>query len=112
MLSDIYLNGALYANNSVVFFDEIGEEEDSLQCRTPASCCKTSAVGEWHYPDGRTISTKSAGEDFYRTRDDSGNVMLNRRNNAQQPKGMYTCVVPNLRGVLTTLAIALFSPEG
>lgn len=109
----LFLDGTLYANNSAIFIDEIGEDTLSLKCHTTRpNCCKENVQGEWYYPDGSLVPTRGAGQDFYRNRDDDGYVRLNRRNNAQSPRGVYYCVLPDIRGVLTRISVFIYSPAG
>lgn len=79
---------------------------------TRPNCCKSAYIGEWYYPDGQSVPTRAAGEEFYRNRDDSGNVLLHRRNNARSPVGVYYCELPDHNGVLTRLSVGIYSPEG
>lgn len=111
--ADLVLNSIFHTNNSVIFFDEIGEGNSALYCHTTNSnCCKRNSLGEWYYPDGTLVPINGERADFYRNRDDSGNVKLNRRNNAVTPKGVFYCITPNDRGVLTRMNVALYLPTG
>lgn len=111
--ADFFFNGAHYANNSVILLDDLGEEDEALHCRTTRpNCCKTAGVGDWYYPNGQLVPTKNVGDNFYRNRDDEGNVKLNRINNAQSPKGRYKCGIVDDRGILVYLNLVIYSAEG
>lgn len=58
------------------------------------------------------MGLRGSTDNFYRNRDDSGNVKLNRRNNAQGPRGTYVCVVLDSRGNSMRLVMQVYSPEG
>ena len=95
----IFLNGSWLANNSIVTFGDIGEDNCALLCYTNLSqCCNISnsgfRVGEWYFPNKTTVKTKGEdNKDFYRNRG-TRVVRLNRRNNAMTPTGIFCCVIP------------------
>lgn len=101
-------------NNTVLRIEDIGENDDAVICRTDLRPCCASLSnrhGEWYYPDGRLVPNYGAGEDFYRNRGDDGTVRLNRRNNAQQPAGVFRCEVPDRNRRLQKLTLGVVSPD-
>ena len=48
-------------------------------------------IGEWYFPNGMTVDGMG---DVYRRRSRSV-VLLNRRNNATLPSGIYHCEIPD-----------------
>ena len=94
-----FFNGRVHPNNSIVFLSDIGESSSALFCLTDRTrCCSITAGGErhgaWKFPNGSEIMQESMGGDIYRTRSYSS-VILNRRNNAVGPTGIYTCEIPD-----------------
>ena len=107
-LPEFSLNEVPQANNSLIFIDNIGEGTYALRCHTTRRpCCKWPVFGEWYFPDGTSVSNKLSGGDFYRNRDNDGGVMLNRRNNAQSPKGRFKCSIPDNQGVVTHISVVI-----
>ena len=113
-----FLNGMLYPNNSVVALTDIGEAADiededtmtALFCLTDlAACCRgadtgSDGVGEWVLA-GQTEAVPannaaSSDSSFTRGRAPSA-VLLNRRNNAAGPTGIFTCHIPDGSGPRT-----------
>ena len=78
--------------------DNITEGGLALLCLTDKKdCCSLREVaqgnpriGEWYFPDGMTVDSG----DVYRKRSRSV-VLLNRRNNATLPSGVYQCEIPD-----------------
>ncbi len=110
------LGGVPYPNNSVVALRDIGDAAPlSLYCLTTnTSCCRGQdggSAGAWFLP-GQTdpvVSRNSeAGRtaDFNRGRGPSA-VLLNRRNSATGPSGVYTCEIPDASGQQQTLYIGV-----
>ena len=115
------LNGTTYQNNSCVTLEDIGEGGDALLCRTKhVACCippytgNESALGDWFFPNGTTIPSKtvnsSSGEqwDFYRTRSRSV-VHLNHRRGGVE--GVYRCEMPDSNNVNQTIYIGLYTAK-
>lgn len=98
-----------YSNNSQVSIEKIGEAENALSCRTKhAECCKTSRSGEFIYPNGTIVPIKKAGYGFYRDREDSGEVRLNRaEETGMLPLGKFHCEIPDPNGDIQSLYITL-----
>ena len=80
--------------------DNIGINEAALLCITDNTGCCNNIIrkGEFFYPNGSTVSTNGAGNDFYRNRGDQL-IRLHRRNNGQAPSGQYKCEIPDASGV-------------
>ena len=99
-------------NNSVVVITDIetGADGSRLICTTTfRPCCKDGQHGEWYYPDGTMVPGSSAGEDFYRSRSNNGEVLLNRRNNAISPTGIFHCELPVSDNVIQTLYVGVYA---
>ena len=110
-----FLNGMLYPNNSVVALTDIGEAADigdentALFCLTDlTACCRgadtgSDGVGEWVLAGqiGTAPGANAPGDSsFTRGRAPSA-VLLNRRNNAVGPTGIFTCHIPDGSGPRT-----------
>ena len=114
----MFLKGKVYANNSNIFLNDIGErfrynlspgevhEDGSLHCVTDLSTCcvgsyRYNREGHWFYPNGTEVRVHPfiywEGAAFYRNRGNHGTVHLNRANNNVTPTtGIYCCVVPDI----------------
>ena len=95
------LRGIHATNNSYVDIDDIGEGAALLCVTDLTQCCRGidtpgegGALGEWFYPNGTDVEIKDSGDDFCRNRGPSV-VLLNHRNNAPFPTGLYCCEVPD-----------------
>ena len=103
-----------YSNNSVVTITDIGEGDMSLYCITLRNeCCRSSDGGErgdWFLPgrDGAVEDTSST--DFIRRREPRAAV-LDRRNNAVAPIGLYRCEVPDADNTTQSLYIGLYTND-
>ena len=108
-----YLKGELYSNNSIVNITNIGTGEDALHCITDReSCCRShdgGESGEWYQPGQMAVSENGrvSREDFSRNRGPSS-VLLNRRNGATSPTGLYRCEVLDSGGVSQSVYIGLY----
>ena len=99
------LDGITYLNNTIVLITDIGEDNDALLCMTVKSdCCRSSAVGEFYYPNNNTAVGYSQVNSLYRNRDTQV-VRLNRRNNALSPTGVYRCQIPDSSGRMQNIYI-------
>ncbi len=108
----------MYPNNSIVTIIDIGVGDNALFCLSnSSSCCRSRdgvPGGKWFLPgdssllngDGETISTA----DFSRSRRSSA-VLLNRRNNAIGPEGLYRCDVIDTRNINKTLYIGIYTVD-
>ena len=109
------LDGVLYPNNSAVALADIGEDLLALYCLTNLATCCTDAeggvAGEWFLP-GQTqavIGVDAQGADsavFTAARAPSA-VLLNHRNNAGGPTGIFTCRIPDGSGQVRTAYIGV-----
>ncbi len=109
-----YLNGQMYPNNSIVTITDIEVGDNALFCLSnSSSCCRSRdgmARGQWFLPGGSS-SISGNGEsfsmaNFSRSRRPSA-VLLNRRNNAIGPEGLYRCDVIDARNITQTLYIGI-----
>lgn len=99
------LHGTIYANNSLIPINGIGETDfealsnsHELQCVTDKLlCCRSARTGEWYFPNGNRVSIRGYAEafQFYRNRGDDGTINLNRPSNVVMPTGQFCCVVPD-----------------
>ena len=108
-----FLNGRVLPNNSVVLLSDIGEGSSALFCLTDRTrCCSTIAGGErrgaWRFPNGSEIMQ---GGDFHRNRSHSS-VILNRRNDAVGPTGIYKCAIPDSTNTNRALHVLLNTIRG
>ena len=109
------LDGVLYPNNSAVALADIGEDLLALYCLTNLTTCCTDVeggvAGEWFLP-GQTqavIGVDAQGADsadFTAARAPSA-LLLNRRNNAGGPTGIFTCRIPDGSGQVRTAYIGV-----
>ena len=106
------LGDMTYLNNSAVIIEEIGEGVmNSLKCTTAYDrCCQTVRLGEFYYPNNDFVNIESQAisrrEMFYRTRS-SGSISLNKQSGDPAPLGRYRCEIPDGRGILQNLYIAI-----
>ena len=90
---------------------------DPLVCATQFTpCCGTppNRYGEWYYPNGTSVPICITFYHFYRVRRDStvnllGGALLNRRFNALDPTGIFSCIIPDADGVEQTLYVGLYT---
>ena len=126
-----YNSTAVYANNSVIDINLVGEDFEGIQitdggaleCHTDdTTCCRGIdnppngiGRGEWYYPDGTAVpSPDDAGNataSFYRTRDHMF-IRLNRRPGTVQPTGVYQCQIPGAGNVNIVRYIMLTNSGG
>ncbi len=108
----------MYPNNSIVTITDIGIGDNALFCLSNSnSCCRTRdgmASGEWFLPGGSS-SINGSGEssstaDFSRSRRSSA-VLMNRRNNAVGPEGLYSCDVIDARNITKSLFIGIYTVD-
>ncbi len=97
---------------------DIGVGDNALFCLTNStSCCRLRngvASGEWFLPGG-TSPIASGGEshsiaNFSRSRRSSA-VLLNRKNNAIRPEGLYRCDVIDARNINQSLYIGIYTVD-
>ena len=110
-----FLNGRVLPNTSIVLLSDIGEGSSALFCLTDRTrCCSTTTGGErrgdWRFPNGGEVMQESMGGDIYHDRS-YNSVILNRRNNAVGPTGIYTCEIPDTGNTNRTLYIGVYGSE-
>ena len=98
-----------------MFLSDIAEGSNALFCLTNRTqCCTTEAGldrGGWHFPNSSVANTTNNYK-FYRTRGYSS-VLLNRRSNAMEPTGIFTCRIPtNQSENETNLYIGVYDDAG
>ena len=118
-----YSNTAVYANNSIIDINLVGEgfegaqitDGGALECHTDdTTCCRGidnpdgPGRGEWFYPNGTVVPPHGGDStEFYRTR---GHMVIKlNRISGSQPTGVYQCEIPTTRGVKVTRSITLIS---
>ena len=113
---------AVYANNSVIDINLVGEgfkepftDGGALECHTDdTTCCRGidnpdgPGRGEWYYPNGTVVPPPGGGTGFYRTRGHMV-IRLNRVEGADSRRqtGVYRCVIPGAGGVSFTRYVTL-----
>ena len=122
----LFFMGTVYANNSVIFINLIGETDTSLsppqnsnnglQCITDRMpCCRSfpNTAGEWFFPDGTMVPIQDDVTTFYRNRGrDDGTINLNRVNtNVMSPSGLFHCMVPDATDTIQTACINIGKPQ-
>ena len=105
--------GGYFNANSNIVITDIGEDDcGALLCFTDLiECCRDSdtpdgegALGQWFYPNGSIVGTRSDGRDFYIDRGLSV-VRLNRRRNATSTTGLFCCEVPDATAASTMICM-------
>ena len=101
-----------YSNNSVVTITDIGEGDMSLYCITSRSeCCRSSDGGErgdW-FLSGRDSAVEGTSLADFSRRREPRTVVLDRRNNAVVPIGLYRCEVPDAGNTIQLLYIGVYT---
>ena len=84
-----------YVDLTLVGEDDADGTHSTVRCNTDlGTCCRLAQGdhrGDWYFPDGSPLPL-AASEDIRRTRGDQ-RIMLNRRNNAASPFGIYRCEI-------------------
>ena len=92
----LMLNDIRIFNGDDVIITNIDNSSNALTCITDlAGCCTLddgTRQGEWMFPNGSLVGNNNGGGNIYRTRG-TQQVLLNRRNSATGPLGMYCCEV-------------------
>ena len=109
------LNGTTYQNNSIVILEDIGESvDDALLCVTnQTACCrhpytsgmKSTAIGNWFFPNGTRVPSSGERWDLHRTR---GQMMVRMQRRRGGPEGIYRCMIPDTFGFIQTLYIGVY----
>ena len=101
------LNGTTYQNNSCVALEDIGEDDNALNCVTnQTACCKQPGKGNWYFPNGTRVPSSSEPSDFHRTRGQMV-VLLNHRRGGEE--GIYHCEIPDSNDVNRNISIGVYS---
>ena len=97
-----------------MLLSDIGEGSNALFCLiNRTQCCITEAdlnLGGWQFPNSSIVETTNNYK-FYRTRGYSS-VLLNRRSNALEPTGIFTCTIPTNQSQDTNLYIGVYDDAG
>ena len=116
-----YNSIAVYANNSVIDINLVGEgfeepqitDGGALECHTDdTTCCRGRdnpdgpGRGAWYYPNGTVVPPPGNGTGFYRTRGHMV-IRLNLIGGTLSPTGVYQCEIPGAGGVTITRYITL-----
>ena len=111
------LRGDPYPNHSVVTLADIGRDSAALLCFTSFfPCCRSEggnpSRGSWRFPDGHEIAFSSTSSDniFSRSRR-SNTVLLHRGESASEPIGVFTCTIPDDRGVDQEVLVGIYPPD-
>ena len=110
----LLLNGTVYANNSIILIDEIGEvsgeSSNGLQCVTDnRQCCQAgSQTGAWRLPSGELVPGQGHSTPFYVSRG-NGTVVLNYDSGSgtTPTSGVFCCETPSANHVTETLCSIL-----
>ncbi|XP_064386127.1 sushi, von Willebrand factor type A, EGF and pentraxin domain-containing protein 1-like isoform X2 [Halichondria panicea] len=133
--STIYLTlgSTLYNTNNIeILITDIGQDDlgargglPYLTCHTDlTTCCRNVAdnggngpLGQWTYLNGSEVlnnkDSTTAGQQFYRLRNEPQLIRLNRRQNVNPltPTGSYCCTVPTTGGSMTLCANLVVCPS-
>ena len=122
-----YPDTAVYANNSVIDINLVGEgfeepqitDGGALECHTDdTTCCRAidnpdgPGRGEWYYPNGTAVSPPGGGTGFYRTR---GHMVIRLNcisTLSLTGHGVYRCEIPGAGGVTITRYITMSNTRG
>ena len=97
------LNGTTYQNNSLVTVEDIGEDDDALDC---ISNCYQTCKRNWFFPNGTRVLNEDKQSDFYRTRGQMV-VRLNRRRGGVD--GIYRCEIRDSMNVTQRIYIGVYT---
>ena len=106
-----------YVDLTLVGNDDTDGTHNTVRCNTDlGTCCSDSQgnrAGEWYFPSEVPLSGASGAEDIYRTRG-AQRVILNRRNDATGPSGIYRCEVPTStsNSMSETVYVGLYASGG
>ena len=113
----ILFHNQLIPGNGLIRINEIGIAADAVICMTnKTKCCRSvdtgiAGLGTWEFPDGTGVVGLQATPQetgFYRARN-LRQVLLNRRNNASSPTGIFRCIVPDSNDKLLNFDIGVYS---
>ena len=105
------LRGTTYQNNSIVFLEDIGEDDDALLCVTNRTETNSSiAFGDWFFPNGTTVPSEVANnqyqQDIY---SDRGQMVVRMHRRRGGEEGIYHCEIPDAMNVTQTIYIGVYS---
>ena len=109
-----FVRSTLYSNNRAISLTDFGGSNGPLMCLTSLrECCRSSdtgvaPLGNWIYPNGSVVPSRSSGNSLYRTRGPSA-VLLHRDNNVVSISGVFTCEIPDSNNMNTVLNAFVFS---
>ena len=98
-----YLGNVSYCNNSVVYLNDIGLDDNALFCYTNLrTCCRSvdnpngGSQGSWRFPEGKNVGSLNRADNnvFTRNRNERA-LVLHRGINGAVPTGIFTCVIPD-----------------
>ena len=109
---ELFIAGQPYTNNSVIELSEIFESNQTLSLicvTTRRSCCKSSVIGEWYYPNMTKVPNIEAGNNFYVSREDDGTIRLHLRNvtSSLSNTSQFCCKLPNINNLNQKLCVYL-----
>ena len=110
------MQNTLYSNNRTFSLTDFGGGNGPLMCLTSLrECCRSSDTGgavqgNWRYPNGSIVPSRSSGNSLYRTRGPSA-VLLHRDNNVVSISGVFTCEIPDSNNMNTVLNTFLISGD-
>ena len=121
----LQLRGEIVPNNSLFNLDDLQYHTDNnqptnangqqtLMCVTDLKdCCDTEQLGNWYYPDGRTVVYNTGGATFQRNRGQNetigsqnfyGSVRLWRRYTPTE-RGLFRCELQDAENVVQNLYV-------
>ena len=109
-----FVRSTLYSNNRAISLTDFGGSNGPLMCLTSLrECCRSSdtgvaPLGNWIYPNGSIVPSRSSGNSLYRTRGPTA-VLLHRDNNVVSISGVFTCEIPDSNNMNTVLNAFVFS---
>ena len=101
------LRGADIPNDGYVDVSDIGVGDDAnaLLCHTNKIDCCRSSFGNWYYPNGTIVKSKSLNEngsddkaDIFAKNGGSTSVVRLYSDGSPTERGQFYCVVPNTAG--------------
>ena len=99
-------DGLDLSNNSFIYFNDIGGDEDSaLNCVTESvNCCNNSDIGGWSDESGRPVYQGADGTTcLYVTRGDGVISLHRKRGCTDHTSGLWRCDIPDSSGKMHSL---------
>ena len=110
--------GQILLNHFYIDISLLGtSDSDSVQCHTDlATCCNSSEGfndGGWYFPNGSKLSFSNGAGNVYEHRTVQ-RVDLHRRNNANEPGGIYHCDIATnaVHDNETVVYVGLYTSDG